>query len=222
MATTSKHNLYQANHPLISNYLTLLRSKECIHNQYRRCIRHLAVLLAYEALRIMHPPMTGIRIETPFGEVIDDQEMMMSEKMAIVAVLRGGMVPAAAILVILPRAPIVHIATSKSDNDVTKTTYERIPDDLDDKSCLIVQPRIETGDTTITILERIHEIRGSLDNTIVTNMVCAPEGITNVFSKYPNVPIVTASLEEGLNENLEVVPGIGRVGDRLYETDLDS
>lgn len=217
----SKHgNLYQVEHPLVTHYLTLLRSSECVHNQYRRCIRHLSVFLAYEALRTIELPSTTVRVHTQLGDVVDDQPQIESEKLSLVSVLRGGLIATDAIHELLPRAPIAHFGTSGDKGNIPSIDYERLPKDMEELDCIIVEPRIETGGTSIAILRRLKEIHSTHKQIVFVNIVCAPEGVFRILEEFPEISIVTASLEQGLSEQKEVIPGIGRVGDRLYETAL--
>ncbi len=214
-------NLIETDHVLIRHFLTILRRDSCKHNQFRLCLNQIYLFLTYEALRHFEINTASVDLITPARVEVTNQQFIRTGDIAIIAVVRGGMAPAATLNGIFPKAQLAHVATKGGKNGgKAEVVYDRMPEKLDDRKCLVIAPRIETGSSVLAVLEYIKKLRGdrSMSEVIVINIVCAPEGVKKLLQNFPTVKIVTASLEFGLNEDREVIPGIGRTGERVYET----
>lgn len=213
MSSTAGLNLFELRNPLVAHHVTLLRDPQCRHNQYRRIVRQLYRFIAYEALSVLQPPIAEVEIEGVEGR------LLLSDRMAIVAVLRGGIVAAEAVQELFPRAPTAHVASDGAKGGKAKIAYEKFPDDFGGRHCFVLEPRIETGSTSRAVLEHVRRAGIEESKIVLLNIICAPEGLANVYEHFPQVSVVTASVEKGLVDG-DLVPGVGKVGDRVFETQM--
>mmetsp|Transcript_29387 Transcript_29387/g.57353 ORF Transcript_29387/g.57353 Transcript_29387/m.57353 type:complete len:231 (-) Transcript_29387:3150-3842(-) len=214
-------NLIEVKHIMVQHLLTILSRDKCKHNQYRLCLNQIYWFLAYEALRHFEVPTAKVDFMTPASAEVRNQDFILSGDIVIVAMMRGGMAPAASLNSLFPKSPVAHIGTEGGkDGGKAKVTFKRIPRKMHDKRCLLIAPRIETGASVEAALRYIKKMRKnrSMSEIVAINVVCAPEGAAHLLQVFPDVKIVTASLERGLNDAGEVLPGIGHTGERIYET----
>jgi len=214
-------NVVEVKHILVQHLLTILSRDKCKHNQYRICLNQIYWFLAYEALRHFEVPTAKVDFMTPANAEVRDQDFILSGDIAIVAMMRGGMAPAASLNRVFPKAPVAHISTEGGkDGKKAKVVFKRMPRKMHEKKCLLIAPRIETGASVEAALRYIKKLRKnrSMSEIVAINVVCAPGGAARLLKVFPDVKIVTASLERGLNEAGEVLPGIGHTGERIYET----
>lgn len=213
-------NVIQPDHIMIRHYLTLLRPDDSSHNQYRQALNHVCTFLTYEAFKTMEPPRDEVDLEVS-GVPAPNQAFIVSQDIVIIAMMRGGMAPAAHLSTLFPRASVAQMdVKSRKKKGATKLVYERVPKTFDGKKCLIIAPRIETGAACKTVLKHLRKHMGAdrMRDIIIVNVVCAPEGAEALLQSFPEISIVTASIEHGLSSAREVIPGIGRTGERVYQT----
>ncbi|KRN32273.1 uracil phosphoribosyltransferase [Weissella halotolerans] len=200
-------------HPLIQHKLTLIRDKKVGTKEFREIVDEIASLMAYEVTRDL--PMTEVEVETPITTTT--QKILAGKKLAIVPILRAGLGMVDGIMKLIPAARIGHIGMYRDEETLEPVEYfVKLPDDIDQREVLLVDPMLATGgsaDMAIDALKR----RGA-DKIKLITLVSAPEGVAAVQKAHPDVDIYTAGLDEGLNENGYIVPGLGDAGDRLFGT----
>lgn len=200
-------------HPVLTHKLTQLRRKETQAKIFRETVEELAELLTYEATREL--ALREIEIETPVTKC--RAEILAEEKFVIVPILRAGLGMVAGALKILPDAAVGHIGLVR--DEVTHTPveyYRKFPANLAEKTVLAVDPMIATGGTTSAALSILKE--HGARKIIFVNIIAAPEGIKKIADEHPEIPIYTAAIDERLNENCYIVPGLGDAGDRIFDT----
>ncbi len=216
-------NLIEVDHPLIEHLLTLMRNKSCPNGEYRHCMTQIMQFLSYEAIELLKIPVRTVTVETPLGHETTGA-LINTRRMVLVTMLRGGLPAAAAAHRLFPRASMAHIGF-KRDRNLTEVGDPYIaefpkPSQLENQVCLVFDTMIATGISAIAALKHLKEERGSLDDTVFICLVCSPKGARAVFKEYPEVKIVTASVDnEELDEITHVVPGIGRPSARMFETE---
>jgi len=201
------------NHPLVQHKLTLMRSKETSTGTFRTLLREISMLLGYEVCRDL--PTTLVDIETPLTKT--KAPMLDGKKVCVISILRAGGGILDGMLEILPSARIGHIGLYRDPKTLVAVEYYfKVPGEMTDRDCIVVDPMLATGNSAIAAVDRIKET-----NPRSIRFVClltCPEGIKAFHTHHPDVPIYTASIDECLNEKSYIVPGLGDAGDRLYGT----
>lgn len=209
-------NLFIIDHPLVQHKLTEMRETERPMVGFRGRMREIALLLAYEVTRDL--PLTTRRIETPIQPM--DAPTLDGPMPAIVPILRAGMVMADSMAEqLIPGAPIGHIGLYR--DHVTHRPVEymaKLPEDIPGRIFIIVDPMLATGHSLAHAIEVIQRHGIPAERIRVMALVAAPEGVKVLLEKHPKVKVFTAALDEKLNENAYIVPGLGDAGDRLYGT----
>jgi uracil phosphoribosyltransferase len=201
------------NHPLVQHKLTFMRMKETSTAGFRRLLREISLLLCYEVTREM--PLTKERIETPLAEM--DSPVLEGKKLVFASVLRAGNGLLEGMLDLVPSARVAHIGLYRDHETLEPVEYYfKAPDDLSDRLTIVVDPMLATANSAIAAVTKLKE-RGAKDIRFVC-LLAAPEGIEKFTHVHPDVPIVTASIDEKLNEKGYIVPGLGDAGDRMYGT----
>jgi uracil phosphoribosyltransferase len=202
-----------ANHPLILHKLTLLRSVETTTDNFRRLLREISTLLAYEATRDL--PTVSVQITTPIGPC--EAPVLAGKKLCLAAILRAGTGMLDGMLDVLPNARVGHIGLYRDPTTLRPVEYYfKMPEDVAERSVIVVDPMLATGHSAAQALTRIKDL-----GALAPKMVCllaAPEGIAALSALHPEVEIVTAAIDERLNEHGYIVPGLGDAGDRLFGT----
>ena len=206
--------LHVANHPLIAHKLTVLRDRNTPSATFRQLVDELVTLLAYEATREV--AVSDTPIETP---VAPTTGLTLSEPRPIVVpVLRAGLGMLEGMTRLLPTAEVGFLGMKRDEDTLEVETYaNRLPDDLSGRQCFVVDPMLATGHTLVAAIDYLLE-RGARDVTAVC-LISAPEGLRTVEAAVggrANVTVVTAAVDECLNEHAYIVPGLGDAGDRLY------
>jgi uracil phosphoribosyltransferase len=209
-------NLFVVNHPLVQHKLTEMREKDRIMVGFRGRMREIALLLAYEVTRQL--PLTTRRIETPLQPM--DAPTLDGPMPAIVPILRAGMVMADAMAEqLIPGAPIGHIGLMRDHTTHRPTEYMvKLPDDMPGRIFIIVDPMLATGGSLAHAVSVVEKHGVAPERIRVMALVAAPEGVQVMLEQHPKVQIYTAALDERLNENAYIVPGLGDAGDRLFGT----
>lgn len=206
--------LHIADHPLVAHKLTVLRDETTDSPTFRRLADELVTLLAYEATR-------EVRIEP--REITTPVTSMTGVKIAdprplVVPILRAGLGMLEGMTRLVPTAEVGFLGMVRDEETLTATTYaERLPDDLSGRQIFVLDPMLATGGTLAAAIRFLLD-RGARD-VVAICLLTAPEGvrlIETTFGQSANVTIVTAALDERLNEKGYIVPGLGDAGDRLY------
>lgn len=215
MRTHPDHpNLFILDHPLIQHKLTHMRDRSRSTMGFRQLLREIALLMGYEITRDL--PLTTEKIETPL--VTMDAPVIEGRKLAIVPILRAGLVMAEGLLELVPAAREGHIGLYR--DHATKQPVEylvKLPDAAG-RLFILVDPMLATGNSAVHAVDVLNR-HGVQDAQIrFMALVSAPEGVSVFHKAHPTVPVFTAALDSHLNENAYIVPGLGDAGDRLFGT----
>ena len=203
------------NHPLIQHKLTIIREKECGTKVFREVVSEIAMLMAYEVTRDM--PLEDIEIETPL--VKTTQKTLSGKKVAIIPILRAGLGMVDGFLALLPAAKVGHIGMYRDHETLEPVEYfVKLPTDIQERQLFIVDPMLATGGSAIAAIEALEKRGASPSAMKFICLVAAPEGVDALHAAYPDVDIYAASLDERLDENSYILPGLGDAGDRLFGT----
>ena len=200
-------------HPLVQHKLSLLRDKNRSTSNFRRLVREIAMLLAYEVTREL--PMTTERIETPMEAM--DAPMIEGKKLVLAPILRAGLALADGMLELMPSARVAHVGLYRDHDTLEAVEYFfKAPTDLADRLVIVTDPMLATANSAVAAIERL-KARGAKDLRYVC-LLAAPEGVERLRGAHPDVPIWTAAIDSHLNDKGYIVPGLGDAGDRIYGT----
>ncbi|HZP76021.1 MAG TPA: uracil phosphoribosyltransferase [Pseudolabrys sp.] len=200
-------------HPLVQHKLTLIRDKTTSVKSFRELLKELGMLLCYEVTRDL--PLHDVEVETPLAHTTGRQ--IAGKKLVFAPVLRAGMTFAEGMLDLVPAAHVAHIGLYREPKTMVAVEYYfKAPHDIAERLVIVVVPVLATANTAVAAVDRLKE-RGGKDIRLVC-LVCAPEGIERMRGIHPDVPIWTAAIDEGLNDEAFIVPGLGDAGDRAYGT----
>lgn len=200
-------------HPLIQHKLTMIREKNCGTKVFREVVNEIAMLMAYEVSRDM--PLEDVVIETPMGK--STQKTLSGKKVAIIPILRAGIGMVDGILELIPAAKVGHIGLYRDEETLQPHEYfVKLPEDIASRQLFVVDPMLATGGSAIMAIDSLKE-RGASNIKFVC-LVAVPEGVKALQEAHPDVDIYTAALDERLNEDGYIVPGLGDAGDRLFGT----
>ena len=201
------------NHPLIQHKLTIMRDKDTPPPLFRALLREISFLMGYEVTR--HLPIKNIEIETPVSKTT--QPTLAGRKMCIHSILRAGNGLMEGLLDLIPTAKVGHVGLYRDHKDLHAVEYYfKVPPHLDERFNLVVDPMLATGNSASAALSRIKDA-GAKSITFMC-LLAATEGIEALKTAHPDIPIYTAAIDEKLNENSYIVPGLGDAGDRIYGT----
>jgi uracil phosphoribosyltransferase len=200
-------------HPLVQHKLTLMRKKDTSTASFRRLLREISMLLAYEATRDLAPREEPI--ETPLVPMTGAQ--LEGKKVVLIAILRAGLGILDGMLELMPSARVGHIGMYRDPKTLEPVEYfYKVPSQLEERAVLVCDPMLATGNSAVAAVERIKKSKpGSLRFVC---LVACPEGIKTFQAAHPDVPIYTASIDSHLNDHGYIVPGLGDAGDRLFGT----
>lgn len=205
--------LHIVNHPLVQHKLTIMRDKNTSVKDFRELVGEIAMLLTYEATRDL--PLTTKKIETPICGM--DAPTLAGKKMAIVPILRAGLGFEDGILTLMPSARVAHIGMYRDEETLEPHFYFlKYPKDIADRDVLVVDPMLATGGSADMAITKMKELGCKSIKLMI--LVAAPEGVEVIYKKHPDVQIYCAALDEHLNENGYIVPGLGDAGDRIFGT----
>jgi uracil phosphoribosyltransferase len=200
-------------HPLVQHKLTLMREKDTSTKTFRQLLREIAHLLAYEVTREL--PMTTTRIQTPLCEM--DAPMIEGKKLALVSILRAGNGLLDGILDLVPAARVGFVGLYRDPETLQPVKYYfKVPDALEDRITIVVDPMLATGNSSAAAIDMLKEAGAKHIRFLC--LLAAPEGVARMKEAHPDVPIVTAALDDHLNDHGYIVPGLGDAGDRMYGT----
>ncbi|HTJ42867.1 MAG TPA: uracil phosphoribosyltransferase [Kofleriaceae bacterium] len=200
-------------HPLVQHKLTLMRKKDTSTSSFRALLREISLLLGYEVCREM--PLTLAPIETPIAKA--EMPVIDGKKLVLISILRAGNGILDGILEIVPSARIGHIGLYRDPKTLIAVEYYfKVPDQMHDRDCIIVDPMLATGHSAVAAVDRVKET-GPKSIKFVCLLTC-PEGLREFHTHHPDVPVYTAAIDDHLNEKGYIVPGLGDAGDRLFGT----
>ena len=205
--------LHIIDHPLIQHKLTYMRKKETGPKDFRQLLTEISELMGYEVTRDL--PLQDCEIETPMQKTTS--KIIAGKKIAIVPILRAGLGMVDGLLDLVPVAKVGHIGLYRDPKTHLPVEYYcKLPPDVSERLVIVVDPMLATGGSAtdaITMLKK----RGCKSIRLMC-LVSVPEGINRVMQEHPDVDIYTAAVDEKLNENAYILPGLGDAGDRLFGT----
>ncbi len=205
--------LHIIEHPLIQHKLTIMRNRKTGSKDFRELLREIAMLMGYEITRDL--PLEDVRIETPLCPMT--AKKISGKKLAIVPILRAGIGMVDGLLSLIPVARVGHIGLYRDPKTHQPVEYYcKLPSDVAERTVILVDPMLATGGSASDALCKLKE-RGVTDIRLMC-LVGAPEGVAKVQADHPDVPIYLAALDEKLNENAYILPGLGDAGDRIFGT----
>lgn len=200
-------------HPLVQHKLTLMRKKETSTAGFRRLLREISTLLAYEVTRDL--PLEPVAIETPVEAATGQQ--LMGTNPVFVPILRAGLGLVDGMLELIPGACVGHIGLYRDPATLEPVEYYfRAPDDVAERLCIVIDPMLATGNTAVAAIARL-KARGVTRLRFVC-LVASPEGLAHLRDCHPDVAIWTAAIDRQLNDHGYILPGLGDAGDRLFGT----
>lgn len=208
-----KQHLTVVTHPLVQHKLTLMREKTTSTAVFRQLLREISQLLAYEVTYELD--MTNRRIETPLQEM--DAPVLAGRKLALVSILRAGNGLLDGMLELIPSARVGFVGLYRDEETLKPVQYYfKVPDYLDERMVIVVDPMLATGNSSAAAVDLLKQ--SGAHNIRFLCLLAAPEGVARMKEAHPDVPIVTAALDERLNEKGYILPGLGDAGDRMYGT----
>ncbi len=207
------NNVTVIDHPLVQHKLTKMREKDTPTVEFRRLLREIAMLLCYEATRDLELETT--HIETPLAPM--DAPVIAGKKLVFASILRAGNGLLEGMLDLVPSARVAHIGLYRDPKTLVAVEYYfKAPDDIADRRVIVLDPMLATANSAIAAVERLKE-RGASDLKFVC-LLAAPEGVERFCGAHPDVPVVTAAVDDHLNSHGYIVPGLGDAGDRMFGT----
>ncbi|HEY0566872.1 MAG TPA: uracil phosphoribosyltransferase [Xanthobacteraceae bacterium] len=200
-------------HPLVQHKLTLIRDKTRSTKSFRELLKELGMLIGYEVTRDL--PLSEVEIETPLARMMAPH--ITGKKLVFAPVLRAGLTFVEGMMDLVPTARVAHIGLYREPETFAAVEYFfKAPSDLQERRVIVVAPVLATGNTGLAAIDRVKE-RGGTDIRFVC-LIAAPMGLERLRGIHPDVPIWTAAIDEKLDENGYIVPGLGDAGDRAYGT----
>lgn len=206
-------NVHIINHPLVQHKLTIVRDKNTGTKAFRELVDEIATLMAYEITRDME--LEDFEVETPIQKMT--AKTLTGKKLGVVPILRAGLGMQDGILKLIPAAKVGHVGLYRDHDSLEPVEYfVKLPSDVEERLFIVVDPMLATGGSAIMAIDCLKK-RGA-KNIKFMCLVAAPEGVAALEKAHPDVDIYIAGLDEKLNEEGYIVPGLGDAGDRLFGT----
>ena len=200
-------------HPLIQHKISLLRDRNTGTKEFRDLVSEVAMLLCYEATRDL--PTEEVEIETPVA--IAKTRVLSGRTLALVPILRAGLGMVDGMLTLLPAAKVGHIGLYRNEETLEPVEYYcKLPSDIAERDVMVLDPMLATGGSAVDAITQIKK-RGAKSIKFLA-IIAAPEGLERLHTAHPDVDIYVAALDEKLNENGYIIPGLGDAGDRIFGT----
>lgn len=200
-------------HPLIQHKVSLLRDKNTGSKEFRELISEVGMLMCYEATRDL--PLKEIELETPIG--LAKTKVISGRKLAFVPILRAGLGMVDGLLALVPAAKVGHIGLYRDESTHMPVEYYcKLPSDIDERDVIVLDPMLATGGSAVDAITQI-KARGVKSIKFMC-IIAAPEGLKALQKAHPDVPVYCGALDEKLNEQKYIVPGLGDAGDRIFGT----
>ncbi|PHP26485.1 uracil phosphoribosyltransferase [Limimaricola cinnabarinus] len=212
MSHTDQH-LTVVTHPLVQHKLTLMRKSDTSTASFRQLLREISLLLAYEVTRDL--PMTTTRIDTPMQPM--DAPAIEGKKLALISILRAGNGLLDGILELIPSARVGFVGLYRDPETLQPVEYYfKVPKGLDARLTIAVDPMLATGNSSVAAIDMLK--KAGAKDILFLCLLASPEGVARMKEAHPDVPIVTAALDEKLDDHGYIVPGLGDAGDRMFGT----
>src|SRR6188472_4652667 len=212
-STSVTRSVTEVAHPLVQHKLGLLRDVTTTTQMFRQLVNELTLLLTYEATKGLADE--DVEIETPLERMTATR--ISGKKVAICPILRAGVGMLDAVLSLIPGARVGFIGLYRNEETLEPVEYfVKLPNDIADRDVILLDPMLATGNSTAAAVETVKKAGATSVRLIA--IIAAPEGIERIHREHPDVQIVVAAIDRGLNERGFIVPGLGDAGDRLYGT----
>ncbi|WP_171909593.1 MULTISPECIES: uracil phosphoribosyltransferase [Rhodobacterales] len=207
------NHLTVVTHPLVQHKLTIMRDKDTSTASFRKLLREISLLLAYEVTRGL--PMTTRRIETPIETM--DAPAIEGKKLALISILRAGNGLLDGILELIPAARVGFIGMYRDPETLQPVQYYcKLPEHMEERISIVVDPMLATGNSSAAAVDLLKQ--SGAKNIRFLCLLASPEGIAKMKEAHPDVPIVTAAVDRQLDDHGYIVPGLGDAGDRMFGT----
>jgi uracil phosphoribosyltransferase len=213
VSATATGRLTHVTHPLVQHKLSYLRDKSTPTVHFRKLVEEVTLLLVYEATKDF--PTEEVEIETPLERTRVPR--IAGKKVAVCPVLRAGVGMLDGVLSLISSARVGFIGMYRDEETLQPVQYfVKLPEDMNDRDAIVLDPMLATGNSSSAAIDVVKE--AGAKSVVLVSLVAAPPGIERVHAEHPDVHIVCAAIDRGLNERGFIVPGLGDAGDRLYGT----
>ncbi len=208
-------NVIVCDHPLVQHKVTLLRDKNTGAKEFRELVHEISMFMSYEATRDL--PLKDIQIQTPLGELANSK-VISGRKLAFVPIMRAGLGMVDGALACVPTAKVGHVGIyrDKQNGNTAAEYYCKLPFDIANREVIILDLMLATGVSAIHTADIVK--KAGAKNVKFMCVLACPEGIRAFHEAHPDVEIICGAIDDGLNEDLYIIPGIGDGGDRLFGT----
>jgi uracil phosphoribosyltransferase len=206
-------NVTVLDHPLVQHKLTLLRRKETATSEFRRLMRELSLLMAYEVTRDLRTET--VAIETPLETT--EAPLLSGKKLCFLPILRAGNGMLDGMLDLVPSARVGHIGLYRDPHTLVPIEYYlKLPDDVAERQVIVIDPMVATGHSAVAAINRLRQ--AGVSQISFACLIAAPEGLSAFASAHPTLPVYVAAIDRQLDDHGYIRPGLGDAGDRLYGT----
>lgn len=200
-------------HPLIQHKISLLRNKNTGSKEFRELVGEVSMLMCYEATRDL--PLKEVEIETPVA--LAKTKVIAGRKLAFVPILRAGIGMLDGVLSMVPAAKVGHIGLYRDPQTLQPVKYYcKLPSDINEREVIVLDPMLATGGSDVAAIQMLKESGAA--NIKFMCIIAAPEGLNALTEAHPDVQVYCAALDEKLNDDKYIVPGLGDCGDRIFGT----
>lgn len=200
-------------HPLVQHKLTMIRDKTTGSKDFRELVEEVSMLMGYEVTRDM--PLEDVEVETPIGPM--KSKTVAGKQVGIVPILRAGLGMVNGVLRLIPNAKVGHIGVYRDPETLLPVEYYcKLPIDVEERQIIVLDPMLATGGSASAAINYLKE--RDVSSIKLMCLLAAPEGIELLNREHPDVPIFTAAIDERLNSQGYIIPGLGDAGDRLFGT----
>ena len=206
-------NVTTYDHPLIQHKISVLRNVETGSTNFRRLVEEITMLMCYESMRDL--PLEDVEVETPIAKT--KTKMVAGVKLAVVPILRAGLGMVNGVLNLVPSARVGHIGLYRDEETLEPHEYYcKLPKNIESRLVIVTDPMLATGGSAVSAIKLIKD-RGGKHIKFMC-LIAAPEGLEALTKAHPDVEVYCAHVDEKLNENGYIVPGLGDAGDRIFGT----
>lgn len=206
------NNIHVMNHPLILHKITMLRDKNTVDKDFRQLVYEIALLMGYEATKDLS--LVDHKVETPLMECVGKA---IEKQVALIPILRAGLGMVDALLDLIPASKVGHIGMYRDHDTLQPIEYYcKLPTDIENRQAIVLDPMLATGGSSVAAISALKK-RGVKKIKFMC-IIAAPEGVKAITEAHPDIEIYIGSLDEKLNENGYIMPGLGDAGDRIFGT----
>ncbi len=210
---TQFDNVTWIDHPLVQHKVTLLRDENTSSKDFRELVGEIATLMCYDATRDL--PLKEVEVKTPLA--VAKSKVIAGRKLAVVPILRAGLGMVDGMVALMPGARIGHIGLYRDHETLQPVEYYcKLPSDIEERDVIIVDPMLATGGSGIDAVSQIKKRNPRSIKFLC--IIAAPEGLEAFIKAHPDVPVYCAAIDDCLNENGYIMPGLGDAGDRIFGT----